>query len=280
MPNPKTNPAIAAIKKKVQQLHRDSDKLIKFLDDSGMVLGEPIYPSPPGITVAVGRRNTGYGGYREPAPPPPKEPEIPTAPLPLSFPQQYQVWYTGCRTLVAANMPDRLDELVATHEERMAQVIRRERLLRYEQIGAVRYIALTQAIVDAIPKHLEMQLHNIDLLLSQSYVRDQLSEARVLLDAGYTRSAGALAGVLLERHLKLLCDSHQPKIVYNPREGIDGLNKLLQGRSVYDKAQQARVELMRQVRNKCDHANTTEPQQFEVEGLIKDVADFVVRFSV
>lgn len=245
----KTNPAVAVIKKKVQQLHRDSDKLIKFLEGIGWTQGEPVYPSP-GLLIAVGRRYTGYGPYREP-PPEPKREEIPHVKLPLSFAQHYQVWYTGCRTLVAANMPDRLDELVSTYDEYLAKFIKYENMAHYQQLTAVRQIALIQALVDAVPQHLEIQLHNIDLLLAQSYVRDQLSEAQVLLDAGYTRSAGALAGVLLERHLKLLCDSQQPPIPYNPKDGIGTLNTLLQKQSVYDKAQETRVDLMRQVRNKC-----------------------------
>jgi hypothetical protein len=125
---------------------------------------------------------------------------------------------------------------------------------------------------------MKARLHDVELAVAQAYVHDELSEAEVLLKARFIRAAGAIVGVLLERHLKLLCDRHHPRISYTKSPAISQLNDLLRDRGVYDVAQWRRVQWMGDVRNSCDHARTTEPPEKDVEDLIREVGKFVSLF--
>jgi hypothetical protein len=137
-----------------------------------------------------------------------------------------------------------------------------------------------QSIVSSIPKYIEMKLNDMELSISQAYLGDQLTAAQVLIKAGHIRAAGAVAGVLLERHLKMLCDHHGPPIKYKKADGISALNNLLKNTIYYDTAIWRKVQWMGDVRNSCDHARTPEPRKEDVSDLIEEVKKFITLFTV
>jgi hypothetical protein len=63
---------------------------------------------------------------------------------------------------------------------------------------------------------------------------EELLEAEYLLNKGFIRAAGALAGVVLERHLKLRCDKNEPKLKYHRNATISKLNDILKGNNLLD----------------------------------------------
>lgn len=273
----RTQLAIKAIKSKTQSLVKKGNNLIVELERIGWTEGEPVYPELAFKAIVVHRNIDGMP--REPYQEPPRR-EVPYVKLPLSLTQQYHVWYSGCHTLVAANLPARTAELAEVHEKHLAPFFKHENMAHYQQIPAVRNIAIMQGIIGSIPQYLDLSAYDIDLLLAASYVKDQLAEAATLFSIGHERAAGALAGVLLERHLKLLCNKHQPIITYPHNAAISNLNDLLQKHAVYDRTQWTRVDWMRQVRNSCDHAGSTAPNSSNVDTLITEVGSFVQQFAV
>jgi hypothetical protein len=109
---------------------------------------------------------------------------------------------------------------------------------------------------------------------------DLLKEAATLLNAGYVRAAGALAGVMLERHLKMLCDRPSLAIPYSDKATINPLNQALKDAGVYDQAAWRKVQWMADVRNACDHASTPEPKPQDVSDLIAEVKKFVALHTI
>lgn len=107
-----------------------------------------------------------------------------------------------------------------------------------------------------------------------------LAEAQILLNVGYIAAAGATAGVVLERHLKLLCEKHQPPIIYGPSDGISKVNELLRKAGMYDTTQWRQLQWMADVRNSCDHPKANPPTREVVSDLIKKVASFLTEFQV
>jgi hypothetical protein len=106
------------------------------------------------------------------------------------------------------------------------------------------------------------------------YANDPLYEAKALFRANYINAAGAIAGVVLERHLKGLCEIQNPPIVARG-DTINPLNDALRNAQVYDLTQQRRIQVMADIRNRCDHATSTPPRKEEVWEMIEDIRKFI-----
>ncbi len=181
-------------------------------------------------------------------------------------------------------MPSRRDELISIHQGRgdkkpsqtsMLDHLKEDFMTIDGQFEMTRKITQMMGIIGSIPHYLEGRLHDLELEVAQAYVGQELLEAEVLLKAGHVRAAGAIAGVLLERHLKLLCDRHTPPIKYGKDDGISKLNDKLKNEGFYDIAQWRKVQWMSDTRNKCDHAGTVDPRHQDIADLIAEVGKFV-----
>jgi hypothetical protein len=210
-----------------------------------------------------------------------------TARIPSDFIRDYHKWYSGSLALVESNMPSRASELIILHEglkgakdapTPMVRMLESDYIIFPTQLAMASRIRQIQSVVASIAAYMKARLYDVELAVAQAYVNDELSEAEVLLKSGFTRASGGIAGVLVERHLKLLCDRHHPPIRRTKSAGISRLNDLLKDADVYDVAQWRRVQWMGDVRNSCDHARTTEPRKEDVEDLIKEVRKFVSLF--
>jgi len=212
-----------------------------------------------------------------------------TAAIPAAFIRQYHEWYSGSIALVDGNMPVRASELLVLHEglkgargapTPMVRLLESYRMDFHTQLAMASRIGQMQSVVASIPAYMRARSHDIELVVAQAYVRDELSEAELLLKSSFTRAAGGIAGVLLERHLKLVCDRHHPPIKYSKTVGIAKLNDLLKNAGVYDVPQWRRVQWMGDVRNNCDHFCSTDPRKEDVADLIKEVRRCVSLFVV
>lgn len=214
----------------------------------------------------------------------------PISKIPDSFVQQYHQWYAPCLALVEQNMPSREDELIAIHQggkgsknstDNLTYFLSQGKMTFNDQIRIADKINLIMSIVGSIPHYLDGRLYDLELALAKTIVGDELLEARTLLKARYIRAAGALAGVLLERSLKRLCDRQQPPIKYTSKNGtISYLNDELKKANIYDQVQWREIQVLGDIRNTCDHANTTEPDKTKVEDLINEVQNFISQFSI
>jgi hypothetical protein len=190
----------------------------------------------------------------------------------------YNQWYSASLALVQANLPTREAELVALHggskntrgiPDFLAEPGKHTQALAVPKVRQIR------GIVASVPQYVEASLHNVELAVADRIVSDLLTEAKSLIKAGYVRAAGAVAGVMLERHLKLLCDRHRPRIKYPAKATISRLNDLLKNEDVYDQAQWRKVQWMGDIRNLCDHARRTEPRTKDVRDLISEIRNFI-----
>lgn len=212
-----------------------------------------------------------------------------TARIPNEFIHAYHDWYSASLALVEGNMPARLNEMLAQHEgvkgakdgpTPITHLLQGGRITFDQQIRIASRILHMKSVVGSIAAYMRARLYDVELVVAQAYIRDELSEAGVLLKGGFVRAAGAVAGVLIERHLKLLCDRHQPSIKYAKTATISTLNDVLRDNSVYDVAQWRKVQWMGDVRNNCDHVRVSEPRKQDVEDLIQEVKKFVSLFVV
>jgi Protein of unknown function DUF262 len=108
---------------------------------------------------------------------------------------------------------------------------------------------------------------------------DPLFEAKILFKTGYFPAAGAMAGVVLEEHLKALCAGQMPPLVPKGNT-IDPLSETLKSAKVYDQTQHRRIQVLGDIRNRCSHAVSNSPSKEEVWELIEDVRKFLLSYPI
>ncbi len=84
------------------------------------------------------------------------------------------------------------------------------------------------------------------------------------------RAAGALAGVVLERHLQRAATNHSVSI-RKKAPTISDLNDPLKKKGVYDVPMWRKIQLLADIRNLCSHQKAVEPTEEQVEELIAGV---------
>jgi len=132
------------------------------------------------------------------------------------------------------------------------------------------------AILNSCIENIDTTLFNIENLLQYNLYKSELEAANDLLANGFIRPAGALAGVILENHLKGLCKIHN--IIFNKKHvSINDCNEKLKNENVLDIVEYKKVQHLASIRNLCDHADEREPRKDEVRDLIIDVERIIAR---
>jgi len=108
------------------------------------------------------------------------------------------------------------------------------------------------------------QLVQADLFDSELEVAGELARQK------FVRAAGAVAGVVLERHLGQVCDNHGIK-VRKKAPGIADLNNALKEGGVVDVPQWRFIQHLADIRNLRGHDKKVEPTADQVNDLIAGV---------
>jgi len=96
----------------------------------------------------------------------------------------------------------------------------------------------------------------------------ELDSAKELAQKGFLRDAGAIAGVVLEKHLAQVCTNHSLSI-RKKDPNIGDLNDLLKNAGVLDVPAWRQIQRLGDLRNLCDHNKNREPTKEEVLELIE-----------
>jgi hypothetical protein len=205
------------------------------------------------------------------------------------FMQEYQKWYSPSLRLVEQLLSDRYNEFRNLYRDE------RRKTLDVETYGVADYIhgirpavgfarggeadramrCLHQqvSILETAEARLDSVLADISRSLHAEILDDELDAARSLLAASHIRSAGVVAGVALEGHLKKLIADH--KVPFRKKAMLSNLNEALKDAAVYDIPQWRRIQHLTDVRNVCGHKAEREPKHEEVEDLISETAKIV-----
>jgi len=101
----------------------------------------------------------------------------------------------------------------------------------------------------------------------------ELAASQELLKKGFLRGAGAICGVVLEKHLAQVAENHNVTTrKKNPT--ISDLNDLLKQSDVLDTPEWRQIQRLGDIRNLCDHNKDREPTKDEVQELISGVEKF------
>ncbi len=125
-------------------------------------------------------------------------------------------------------------------------------------------------ILEAAERRFESSLFEIKQLLQADIFDSEIDTARELLKNGYTRAAGAVAGVVLEKHIGQVSQNHNV-VIKSKNPSISDYNDALKEAQIIDVPAWRFIQHLADLRNLCDHKKQREPKPEEIEDLINGV---------
>src|SRR6266702_2343518 len=207
-----------------------------------------------------------------------------------NFHEEYQSWYSEALACVTQLLPGRVDDFVSFYKsERVRKEltsenytvtdylkglsVTRTRGLQTDPIAgpsaAISPMKQQVQIVEALQRRFDSSLFDIRTLVQADLFDDELGAAGELNKKGFTRAAGAVAGVVLEEHLETVCTQH--KIGHSKKPTIGELNDLLKKKDTIDTPTWRFIQRLADLRNLCDHKKSDEPATDDIEELIAGV---------
>lgn len=200
------------------------------------------------------------------------------------FGEEYQAWYSEATALIRQLLPDRLDDFRRHYEkpkprkEISFESYRIEDCLQGLVItsygtrkagpeSAIPHLRQQIAILKAVRTRFESSLYDIRQLVMANLFDSELETAAELRKKGFLRGAGAVAGVVLEKHLAQVFENHGLK-TRKKHPSIADYNDQLKEHSVIDTPIWRGIQRLGDIRNLCDHNKDREPTTEEVEELI------------
>ena len=203
-----------------------------------------------------------------------------------SFKDEYQAWYSEAIALIRQLLPDRLPDFTRYYEKPKT---RKE--INYENYTIEDYLqglTLTRAgslvvgpdaaiprfrqqmsIASSIRSRFESTLFELRQLAQADLFDSELDSAKELARNKFARPAGVIAGVVLERHLKGVCESHN--VTVRKKHTIANLNDALKVAKVIDIPQWRSIQHLADLRNICAHDKGRDPTLDETLVLISEV---------
>ncbi len=137
--------------------------------------------------------------------------------------------------------------------------------------AAIPHLQQQVSIVRSIQKRFDSSLFDIRQLAQADLFDSELDAAKELAKNKFNRAAGTLAGVVLERHLKEVCENHG-LTVRKKAPHISDLNNALKDENVIDIPQWRSIQHLGDLRNLCVHHKDAEPKADQVEDLLAGVS--------
>lgn len=203
----------------------------------------------------------------------------------LIFGEKYQFWYSEACAVIKLLLPDRLSDFVKYHEKpkgrkeiKYGNYVVEDYLQRLtvtsgfgeKVVGPEAAIPQFQQqlnILKSVQKRFESSLFDIKQLAQADLFDSELDSAKELNKKGFVRGAGAIAGVVLEKHLAQVCDNHNLKASKkNPT--INDFNQTLKDADVIEVKDWRFIQRLADLRNLCDHNKKTEPTKEDIGELI------------
>ena len=213
-----------------------------------------------------------------------------------SFTTGYQPWYSEAKALIRQLLPDRLNDFVRHYEIPKSRksldfgsyviedylhgtiVTKEDPISQRPEVlvsndSAIPRIRQQVSIVESVKARFRSSLFDIRQLTQADLFDSEIDVSKELSKNGFHRAAGAVAGVVLERHLKEVCSSH--KQTPRRRATINVLNDALKNGGVIDTPQWRFITHLGDLRNGCVHDNEAEPTKEDVADLLNGVSKVI-----
>ena len=194
------------------------------------------------------------------------------------FIQNYEAWYTKAYSVVKQLTPDRLADFALLYSNPKRKELECGTYCISDALRAIasvtgygpwtaalcilRQINMLRACLETF----DSKVFNIRTVLQADLFDSEAESAKHLTKMGFLRAAGAICGVIIEKHFAQVCNSRS--IVLKKKDPtISDYNDAFKD-SVYDTIEWRRIQRLGDIRNLCDHNKGREPTKEEVEELI------------
>lgn len=212
----------------------------------------------------------------------------------LPFGTKYQAWYTSAYKLVEALAPDRLAEFCsyylidskrkslnggnyviqdyikgmrAPNDESGAPLWDVQNVVKFAIANQIQILGSLQPLVDSV-------LQDITGRLQAEILESEIVSARRLNKIN-CRSAGVLAGALLETHLQRVVANH--KVATGKRNPtLLDLNDALKAKEIYDIPTWRKIQFLGDILDICNRDKLKDPTEKQVDELISGV-NYVIK---
>jgi hypothetical protein len=212
----------------------------------------------------------------------------------ISFEGRYQSWYTEAFRAIKQLLPERLAEFAGYYQiDPKRKAVNALTFVIQDWLLGVRpaanYLGEKQfdelaAILGRLHSQIEILasanarfdslLFDIRQLVQADLFDSEIDAGRELLRAGFLRAAGVVAGVVLEKHLSEVCESHNIQTrKKNPT--ISDFNDALKAGDVVDVPTWRFIQRLGDLRNLSGHSKDREPTSDEAAELLDGVAKIV-----
>jgi hypothetical protein len=260
--------SVDVIERYVEQLEKDADRIASKIErlyheaEKGYELTRSNHP------VGAAQRGDAKQIWQDP--------EGETKNLQDELREEYESWFAQAEELVSTHLPQRTEEFERRRTD-VKKYIKLEKNAKFDPEryvnGALDYFSEQRNILNAIPGKVEAEKLSLRQQISDTFSKDEIQQARELLDEELMRAAGVLAGVALERHLQMECD--EADLGYDHNDGIASLAQTLYEADEINSTTLSSLETLGQIRNDCAHANQQEPNEHKVRKLIDDTNDYI-----
>ncbi len=205
-----------------------------------------------------------------------------------TFEREYQSWYTEAHSVIRQIIPDRLKEFELLYQgEGKRKQINATTFTIQDWLTGVRSntdsygkkyfgdVAIAsmrfqtqRGILSSAEKRFQSSLFDIRQLVQADLFDSELDVSRELLKHGFLRAAGAVSGVVLEKHMGEVCNSHNTPIT-KKSPCISDFNDALKTAGVVDVPTWRFIQRLGDLRNLCDHNKSREPTKDEISELIE-----------
>ena len=201
------------------------------------------------------------------------------------FKSGYNAWYNESLALIRQLVPDRLEDFkqyykyekrkVLSYEtysvsDYLIGVVKRDYMdnIVVGETDVIQKFKQQFAILKSLEKRFDSSLYEIRQLLQADLFDSEIDTAKELASKGFYRAAGAVCGVVLEKHLAEVCANHQVQ-VKKKAPHISDLNDALKSADVIDVPMWRQIQQLGDLRNLCDHKKEREPDADDLTALIR-----------
>lgn len=203
-----------------------------------------------------------------------------------NFKCDYHAWYNESLAVIRQLMPERLEDFVLQYKQPrrkdneisylnytisdyLLDLVVKDRFgdVKVNRTAVVPKFQQQFQIVQSLKKCFDSSLYNIKQLVQADMMDSEIESAKLLLKNGFFRAAGAICGVVLEKHFSTICELHNIKMSKkNP--GISDYNQKLKDESIIDTPTWRKICYLADIRNLCDHNKKEEPTKEQLVDLV------------
>ncbi|MBQ4156656.1 MAG: hypothetical protein IJD86_00735 [Clostridia bacterium] len=195
------------------------------------------------------------------------------------FVLNFEQWYTRSVLIVKQIIPDRYDDFVllyrndkrkhlssATYTISDALNGSQSTQHDYGPRSALPCVLRQWNILKSCLDSFDNGVRSIQIILQADIFDSEVESAKHLAQNGFLRAAGAICGVVIEKHLAETC-KNRGIIIKKKNPSISDYNEALKD-NAYDTIEWRRIQRLGDLRNLCDHKKDREPTKDDIEELI------------